>query len=108
MENNIKAALCIGSYLDTLGFKDGIWEFNFGNDLNSLQKAILIMNEIQHNYLSLGGEDIDISDWKASDDTVMMIATMDAIKKGGGIKNYTAEYLKIQSELKKKIRESGM
>ena len=41
MENNIKAALCIGSYLDTLGFKDGMWEFNFGNNVNSLQKAIL-------------------------------------------------------------------
>ena len=82
MENNIKASLCIGSYLDTLGFKDGMWEFNFGNDLNSLQKAILVMNEV-NNYLSLGGENIDISKWKASDDTIMMIATKDAVKKGG-------------------------
>jgi len=108
MENNIKASLCIGSYLDTLGFKDGLWEFNFGNDLNSLQKAILVMNEIQHNYLSLGGNEIDISDWRASDDTVMMIATIDAVNKGGGKENYKKEYLKIQSELKKKIRGSGM
>tara|TARA_B100001121_G_scaffold304885_1_gene321165 strand:- start:6356 stop:7414 length:1059 start_codon:yes stop_codon:yes gene_type:complete len=108
MENNIKASLCIGSYLDTLGFKDGMWEFNFGNELNSLQKAILVMNEIQHNYISLGGDDIDISDWKASDDTIMMIATMDSVKKGGGEENYKKEYLKIYSELKKKIRGSGM
>ena len=108
MENNIKASLCIGSYLDTLGFKDGMWEFNFGNDLNSLQKAILVMNEINHNYLSLGGENIDISKWKASDDTIMMIATKDAVKKGGGEKNYKIEYLKIYLELKKKIRGSGL
>ena len=85
-----------------------MWEFNFGNNVNSLQKAILIMNEIQHNYISLGGEDIDISDWKASDDTVMMIATMSAVNKGGGIINYKNEYLKIESDLKKKIRGSGM
>ena len=102
MENNIKASLCIGSYLDTLGFKDGIWEFNFGNDITSLQKAILVMNEIHHNYISLGGEHIDISEWKASDDTIMMIATMNAVKKGGGLENYKKEYLKIESELKKK------
>lgn len=108
MENNIKASICIGSYLDTLGFKNGTWEFNFGNTVNSLQKGILVMNEIQHNYLSLGGEDINISDWKASDDTIMMIATMESIKKGGGKKNYISEYLKIESELKKKIRGSGI
>lgn len=108
MENKIKASLCIGSYLDTLGFKDGMWEFNFGNDLNSLQKAILVMNEIQHNYLALGGSDINIKDWKASDDTIMMISVKEAIKKGGGIKNYKNEFLKIKSELKKKIRGSGM
>lgn len=108
MENNIRASLCIGSYLDTLGFKDGVWEFNFGSDLNSLRKSILVMNEIQHHYLSLGGEDIDISEWKASDDTIMMIATMEAVLNGGGIKNYTKEYLKIESDLKKKIRGSGI
>lgn len=107
MENNIKASFCIGSYLDTLGFKEGLWEFNFGNDVNSLQKAILVMSEIHHNYLSMGGSDIDISEWKASDDTVMMIATRDAIKKGGSIKNFTSEYLSIYPELKKKIRGSG-
>ena len=61
------------------------------------------MNEIQHNYISLGGEDIDISDWKASDDTVMMIATMSAVNKGGGIINYKNEYLKIESDLKKRL-----
>lgn len=108
MENNIKASLCIGSYLDTLGFKNSVWEFNFGNELNSLQKGILVMNEIHHNYLSLGGEDIDISEWKASDDTIMMIATKEAVEKGGGIKNYTTEYLKILPDLKKKIRGSGI
>jgi ADP-ribosylarginine hydrolase len=107
MENNIKASLCIGSYLDTLGFKEGIWEFNFGNDVNSLQIAILVMSEIHHNYLSMGGSDIDISEWKASDDTIMMIATRDAIEKGGSIKNFTSEYLSIYPELKKKIRGSG-
>ena len=38
----------------------------------------------------------------------MMIATMNAVKKGGGLENYKKEYLKIESELKKKIRGSGL
>ena len=108
MENNIKASLCIGSYLDTLGFKDGIWEFNFGNDVKSLQKAILISSEILHNYYSLGGSSIDISNWKSSDDTIMMIATKNAFNKGGKDSNYKEEYLKILPDLQKNIRGAGL
>lgn len=106
--DNINASLCIGSYLDTLGFKNGIWEFNFGNELDSLQKAILVMNEIQHNYFSLGGDNIDISDWSASDDTIMMIATRKAINNGGKENNFIEEYLNILPELSKNIRGSGL
>jgi ADP-ribosylarginine hydrolase len=108
IKNNINASLCIGSYLDTLGFKNSLWEFNFGNKLESLQKGIIVMSEIIHNYYSLGGNKIDISTWKASDDTIMMIATKKAVDNGGKDKDYEKEYLKILPELNKKIRGAGL
>ena len=107
MNDNIKASLIFGSYLDTLGFNNGIWEFNFNNKISSFREAILIQSEIIHNYYSLGGNDIDITKWKSSDDTIMMIATKIACDNGGSLKDFKKEYLNIYNKLKKKERESG-
>jgi ADP-ribosylarginine hydrolase len=107
MNNKINASLCIGSYLDTLGFKDGNWEFNFGLEPETLIKASLVLNEITHQYFALGGNNIDISKWNASDDTILMIATKNAVIKGGKDKDYIEEYLKSLPELIKDKRQSG-
>ena len=108
INSDINASLAIGSYLDTLGFKNTLWEFNFGNNVNSLQKALLISSEIIHNYYALGGNNIDISKWNASDDTIMMIAVKKAILNGGTEENYIKEFLKIYPELVKSKRGSGI
>jgi ADP-ribosylglycohydrolase len=108
MNDNIKASLCIGSYLDTLGYNNGNWEFNFGNNITSLNSGIYVMIEIVSQYYALGGSYIDISKWFASDDTIMMIAVKRAVLKGGNDKDYIDEFLKIKKELDKDIRGSGI
>lgn len=98
---NKKASLILGSYLDTLGFNNGKWEFNFGvKKLDTLQKGSIMTTEIILNYLFLGGENIDISEWNASDDTILMIATKKACKRGGSKQDYIDEYLKVLPLLK--------
>lgn len=111
MINNIDlkttASLVLGSYLDTLGFKNGDWEFNFNNKPVTLKEAMLIQNEIIHQYYSLGGKDIDISKWNASDDTIMMIAIKKACNKGGSNNDFIKELINIYDDLKDNIRASG-
>ena len=105
MTNNnhekIKASLVIASYLDTLGFKNGQWEFNFNTSINNLKHANLIQNEIVHHFFALGGYQINISKWYASDDTILMIATKKACEKGGELK----EIQSFRSQLKLSIND---
>jgi ADP-ribosylarginine hydrolase len=98
----------LGSYLDTLGFFNGLWEFNYNLPIDSYNTAINMNYNILHNFFALGGYNIDISDWNSSDDTIMMIATVVACKKGGSINNFIHEYLKILPLLEQKIRLSGI
>lgn len=108
-DNYIKASLIIGSYFETIGYKNSIWEFNFNNpNINSLELALIINNEIIHNYYTLGGYDIDISDLIASDDTIMMIATKKAILRGGKDNHFIEEYLNIEKDLREQKRGSGI
>jgi ADP-ribosylarginine hydrolase len=111
MTNNnhekIKASLVIASYLDTLGFKNGQWEFNFNTSINNLKHANLIQNEIVHHFFALGGYQINISKWYASDDTILMIATKKACEKGGELNDFIDEYIKALPELEKNKRASG-
>jgi ADP-ribosylarginine hydrolase len=108
LDEKISASLVLGSYLDTLGFANGLWEFNFNTIVRNLKDAMLINYEILTNFFSHGGFNIDITGWNASDDTIMMIATMKACKKGGDQKHFIDEYLKIFPLLQDKKRISGI
>lgn len=67
------------SFADTLGYKNGAWEFNEG--LSDVGPEYT--NELIYEFISLGGiNDIDISGWLASDDSVLYIATMEQMIKG--------------------------
>jgi ADP-ribosylarginine hydrolase len=102
-----KASMIIGSYLDTLGFNHGIWEFNFNTKIKTFADALYVNNEIIQNFFNLGGFNINISQWPASDDTIMMIATMKACLKGGKIVDFIKYYLEILPILEEKKRASG-
>lgn len=110
LKEKISASLVLGSYLDTLGFNHGFWEFNFKQSIKimNLKMAMVINNEIISDFFSKGGFEIDLSDWDASDDTIMMIATTKACNKGGSQKDFIDEYLKIYPLLKDKKRISGI
>ena len=40
LKEKISASLVLGSYLDTLGFNHGFWEFNFKQNLKIMYKTI--------------------------------------------------------------------
>ncbi len=109
LKEKINASIVLGSYLDTLGFNNGIWEFNFRNTIRikDFIEAFYINYEIMCDFFSKGGFNIDISDWDASDDTIMMIATVKACKKGGSQDDFIEEYIKILPLLEEKKRFSG-
>ena len=104
----INASMVLGSYLDTLGFFNGKWEFNFNANIKNLRDAVVVNYEIVHTFFAMGAFNIDISTWNASDDTIMMIGTMRACKKGGKIKDFIDCYLDILPLLEEKKRESGI
>ena len=55
---------------DTLGYRNGIWEFNYGDTDASPE----YVNELIYEFIDLGGvNDISIKNWLASDDTIMYI-----------------------------------
>lgn len=108
MDEKIYSSLVIGSYLDTLGFNNGLWEFNFNYKVNTLYSANIVTNHIVHHFFSLGGYDINISKWNASDDTILMLATMRACLRGENINNFIDEYIKILPLLEEAKRGSGI
>lgn len=77
MEDKIKAILLIGSYLDTIGFNNGMYEFNFNKGkITNFTEACYINNMITTDFLYKGNfENFNIKDLNASDDTIMMLYT---------------------------------
>lgn len=109
IKEKISASLVLGSYLDTLGFNNGLWEFNLNiNKFTNMVQAMTVTNDIINDFFSLGGFNINISKWVASDDTIMMIATMKACMKGGELKHFIDEYIKILHALEDTKRLSGI
>lgn len=70
------ATVSFHSLGDTMGYKDADWEFNEGN----VHAKPEYINEMIYQFISLGGvNDIRIRNWKASDDTIMYLATLDVL-----------------------------
>ena len=76
IKEKINASMILGSYLDTLGFYNGKWEFNYNINIKTLKDAMLVNYEIVHKFFALGAFHINIKTWNASDDTIMIIGTM--------------------------------
>ena len=92
----IEACIMLSSFFDTVGFHNGKWEFK-GNihafDLN--QVNVLVLTLIQQFYVLGGPNHMSIKLLNASDDTILFLATLRTVNKGGGELNYIDEYLKI-------------
>lgn len=103
-KEKISAAFLLSSYLETLGFNNKKWEFNYGIRLDNINTVNrIILTKIQ-DFLLSGGMDIDITKWDASDDTIMIIATARALINKN---NYKEEYIKVLPLLEKDKRASG-
>ena len=107
INEKITASIMLGAYLDTIGFKNGKWEFNYFHAILTIEQAKIVWLDIISEYYSLGGPDLNIKNWKVSDDTMLMIATGKACLNNGGYNNYISEYLNIYDNLIKEERYAG-
>jgi ADP-ribosylarginine hydrolase len=110
IKEKIEASLMLSSYFETVGFKNGNWEFNYHiSHLYSLSNYISIWNTLLHHYLILGGSShINVTNWLASDDTILIIATAEAVLNGGGEENYIKQYIESYDLLGEIKRCSGI
>jgi len=104
INEKIEASLMIASYLETIGFKNSHWEFNLGIHIKDKNIYLKIWNYLYHNFIVLGGSNIDITGWNASDDTILILATGKSVIENGSetvYKKYYLDYLDILIEDKR-------
>lgn len=78
IQNKFRATFILHALGDTIGYKNGEWEFNYYNNLADYRTTL----DIVFDFISLGGiTDIDLKDWKVSDDTLFHIAICKALLK---------------------------
>jgi len=107
-KDKVKGCIYISSFLETLAFFNGKWEFNYGNKIDTIKEGVLMNYFFVNHYYMLGGlNNINFKQLKSSDDTILIIATTEAIINGGGVKNYIEYYLKYFKLLKEEERISG-
>ena len=108
-KEKVKGSLFISSFLETIAFFNGIWEFNYGKTINSVKDGIIMNYFFINHFQMLGGiENLNMSIYKSSDDTILILATLEAVLNGGGEINYINSYLKYYPKLKEEIRKSGL
>lgn len=74
--SNLLCVLFYQSLGDTLGYKNGQWEFNKGDAQAGPEYA----NEMLYEFISLGGiNGISLVNWIASDDTVLYLKTFEVL-----------------------------
>jgi len=107
-KEKIKASFMLLSYLDTIGFFNSKWEFNYGLHIENINHALMANFTIVMEYMSLGGFNfLSIKNWKASDDTILTIAVIEALIDGGEEINFIEKYIEIYDELLSKERVAG-
>lgn len=75
MKNKYIATFMLHALGDTIGFKNGDWEFNYNKD-----STLDTITEYVFEFIDLGGVNgIDLKDWRISDDTILHIAIANAI-----------------------------
>lgn len=90
MEDRYIATVVLQALGDTIGFKNGDWEFNYYKDVITLDTT----NELLYEFIALGGiNDINLEDWHVSDDTIYNMAIIKALLRSN--KNYKLDDLII-------------
>lgn len=108
-KDKVEGCLLISSFLDTIGYFNGKWEFNFANEINNVREGVLMNSIFIQQYEMMGGiENFDLEILSSSDDTILIIGTAHAVLNGGGEKNYINEYLNRHNLLKEQKRQTGL
>ncbi len=95
LQEKIDACLLLASFLDTVGYKNGFYEFKPNVPAPDTSSAINLTSIIINDFFILGGYNyFPINNLIASDDTLLLLATSEAIINGGGEINYIKSYLK--------------
>ena len=95
LKEKIEACLFLSSYLDTVGFKNGQYEFKFNAIVNDHKDSAMVINKLLNDFFILGGFNyFPIKNLIASDDTLLLLATTHAVIENGGEIIYIYNYLK--------------
>jgi ADP-ribosylarginine hydrolase len=101
IEDRYIATMLLHALGDTIGFNNGFWEFNYFTTTTITYDMTL---EILYDFISMGGiNDIDISDWRVSDDTIMHMAVAKSLIS----KNTISEYRKNFTEAIKSMMKDS-
>lgn len=88
---------------DTIGYYNGKWEFNYGDTKAGPE----YVNELIYEFISLGGvNDLSITNWLASDDTILYMATMEVLSTNVKDVNDFGEKLRMEYLKSKKLIEN--
>lgn len=89
LKDRITASMLLHALGDTIGYRNGKWEFNLppegivGENLEEYRKTQYDPNKTRdriYEFLELGGvNNIDLTGWKISDDTILNFATASAL-----------------------------
>jgi len=98
--DKITASILYASYFDTIGFKNGEWEFNYSRSINSMNDVMYSSYTLIHHFMSIGGfSKLNIINWKSSDDTILLMATTEALINGGTEMDFINSYIKVYDDL---------
>lgn len=105
--DNVEPTLILHALGDTIGFKNGDWEFNYNLVTNFV--SLDYINELIYEFIGLGGvNSIDLSEWRVSDDTIFHMAVAESMLKFDhkSKSKSTVEYISIlKSELIKALKK---
>lgn len=88
MESRYVATLLLHGLADTIGFKNGDWEFNYNKKTLSYEITL----ELLYEFIALGGiNQINLADWVVSDDTIIHMYMAKTFIKHG--KEYSNDFI---------------
>lgn len=89
--DRIKASLILHALGDTIGYKNGEWEFNYGNTAITEMYTF----ELVSRFIALGGITcIDLKGWRVSDDTVVHLDTIKALVESENTDDFLKKFRK--------------
>ena len=96
MSDKYIATFLLHALGDTIGFKNGEWEFNYYNKHADYKTTL----DIVFDFISLGGvTEINLKDWKVSDDTLFHLAIAESLIKVNLKDILTTEQIKEVKEI---------